>query len=142
MTYLEWFETHANKHKAIMDTLTTLSDSEVIEYFSYDNMKEKHVDFCPLYAEDKKCHIMEDLNCYLCACMHFRFSDEGIMKEGAKTCYSLCAIEAKEGKTFESDAAIHQDCSDCLIPHKKSVIEKHFSRDWREIMKKSYQPSN
>ena len=137
MTYLEWFEAHANKHKAIMDTLTELSDSEVIDYFSYENMKEKHVDFCPLYAEDKKCHEMKDLNCYLCGCMHFRFSDEGIKKEGGKTYYSLCSIEAKEGKAFVSDGSVHQDCSGCLIPHKKHVIEKHFSRDWREVMKQT-----
>ncbi len=141
MTYLKWFEAHANKHKAIMDRLTELSNSEVIEYFSYKNMKEKHVDFCPLYAENKKCHEMEDLNCYLCACMHFRFSDIGLEKEGDKTLYSLCSIEAKEGKIFNSVNAIHQDCSDCLIPHRKQVIEKQFSRDWREIMKKSIESS-
>ncbi len=137
MTYLEWFEAHAAKHKAIVDTLTELSDSEVIDYFSYENMKEKHVDFCPLYAEDTKCHEMENLNCYLCACMHFRFSDKGIRKEGTKRVYSLCNIEAKEGKAFVSEDAIHHDCSGCLIPHKKSVIEKQFSRDWREVMDKT-----
>ena len=80
---------------------------------------------------------MKDLNCYLCACMYFRFSDKGIIKEGNKTLYSLCSIEAKEGKAFVSDDAIHQDCSGCLIPHKKHVIEKHFSRDWREVMKQT-----
>jgi hypothetical protein len=137
MTYTEWFETHAQKHADIMKTLIHLSDDEVIGYFVYENMKEKHPDFCPLYAQNKKCHKMEELNCYFCGCMYFRFSDEGLKKEEGRTCYSLCSIEAKKGKRFESDEAIHQDCSECCIPHKRSVIKKHFSRDWREVMKQT-----
>jgi hypothetical protein len=137
MTYLEWFETHAKKHAMIMKSLINLSDDEVIDYFVYENMQEKHPDFCPLYAQGKKCHDMKELNCYFCACMYFRFSDKGIKEEGGKTCYSLCSIEAKGSKNFESADAVHLDCSDCLIPHKKSVIKKYFSRNWREIMEKT-----
>jgi Zn-finger protein len=117
MTYLEWFESHAKKHEEIMKTLTHLSDDEVIDYFIYENMQEK--------------------NCYFCACNHFRFSDDGVKKEGSKTVYSSCSIDAKEGKRFESEDAIHQDCSDCLIPHKKAVIKKYFSRDWRKVMERT-----
>ena len=135
MTYLEWFESHAEKHETIMQTLTQLNDDEVIDYFMYANMQEKHPDFCPLYAQNTKCHDLKSLNCYFCACNHFRFSDDGVGEEGSKTVYSLCVIDAKEGKTYESEEAIHQDCSACLIPHKRSVIKKYFSRNWREVMK-------
>ena len=134
MTYLEWFEAHANKHEDIMKTLSSLSDDEVIEYFMYENMQEKHIDFCPLYADNTKCHDIKELNCYFCACNHFRFSDDGLGKNASKTIYSLCSIDAKDGKTFETDTSMHQDCSDCLIPHKKSTIKKYFSRSWREVM--------
>ena len=134
MTYLEWFEAHAKKHKAIMKTLTHLSDEEVIDYFVYENMQKEHPDFCPLYADNVKCHDMEELNCYFCACMHFRFSDKGLKKEGDKTRYSLCSIKAKEARDFVSDDAIHLDCSSCKIPHKRSVVKKYFSRNWREAM--------
>jgi hypothetical protein len=137
MTYLEWFESHATKHEAIMKTLTHLNDEEVMTYFIFENMKEKHPDFCPLYAENKKCHDIEVLNCYFCACNHFRFSDKGLKKEKNKTIYSLCSIGAKEGKYFESEDAVHQDCSACLIPHQRAVIKKHFSRNWRDIMQKT-----
>lgn len=137
MTYIEWFETHAEKHDRIMETLTHLSDDEVIDYFVYENMQKKHPSFCPLYAENTKCHDMEVLNCYFCACNHFRFSDNGLKKEGDKTVYSLCNIDAKEGKIFESGDAIHQDCSDCFIPHRKAVIKKYFSREWRKIMEQT-----
>ena len=142
MTYIEWFESHANKHEEIMKTLTHLSDDDVIDYFIYENMQEKHPDFCPLYEQNKKCHDMEELNCYFCACNHFLFSDDGLEKKDNKTVYSLCKIDAKEGRIFESDNAIHQDCSACLIPHKRSVIKKYFSRNWREIMEKTIDNSS
>ncbi|MCD6213286.1 MAG: hypothetical protein J7J02_09950 [Sulfurovum sp.] len=135
MTYMEWFEAHAKKHEEIIKILTHLSDDEVIDYFIYENMQEKHPDFCLLYEENTKCHDIKELNCYFCACNHFRFADDGLKKEGDRTVYSLCSIDAKEGKTYESEDAIHQDCSACLIPHKRSVIKKYFSRDWREVMK-------
>ena len=134
MTYMQWFETHAKKHEAIMKTLTHLNDDEVIAYFVFENMQKKHPDFCPLYAQNKKCHEMEELNCYFCACNHFRFSDAGLKTEDEKTIFSLCSIDAKECKNFETEDAVHLDCSDCLLPHKKSVIKKTFSRDWKEIM--------
>ena len=137
MSYLEWFEAHARKHEAIMQTLTHLNDNEVIDYFNYENMQKNHPDFCPLYEQNKKCHEMTELNCYFCACMHFRFSDQGLAKEGEHTRYSLCSIHAKESKDFVAQKAIHLDCSNCYIPHKKSVIQKYFSRSWREIMAKT-----
>jgi len=137
MTYMQWFETHAKKHEAIMKTLTHLSDDEVITYFIFENMQKKHPDFCPLYVQDKKCHEMEELNCYLCACNHFRFSDEGLKTEGEKTIFSVCSIDSKERKNFETEDAVHLDCSDCLLPHKRSAIKKTFSRDWREIMRET-----
>ena len=137
MTYLEWFESHADKHAAIMKTLTHLNDDEVIAYFMYENMQKLHPDFCPLYADNTKCHEMEKLNCYFCACHHFRFSDKGLPSENGKTRYSLCDIKAKEASDFETEDAIHLDCSACYLPHKQAVIEKHFSRNWREIMKET-----
>jgi len=136
MTYRDWFELHGKKHQNIMKKLTHLSDDDVIAYFRFENMVEKEPDFCPLYKENKKCHEMEELNCYLCACPHFRFDDEGLSKEGGKVLYSICSIESKDGGQFVSDDAIHQDCSGCTVPHHDAYIKKHFSRDWFSIMRK------
>lgn len=119
-----------------MDKLTHLSDDEVIEYFRFENMVEKESDFCPLYAEHKKCHDTEELNCYLCACPNFRFNDTGFRVEEEKTLFSMCAIESPEGDRFITDNAIHQNCSPCLVPHQESYIKKVFNRDWFTIMKK------
>ena len=136
MSYKKWFQAHGKKHKEIMQKLTKLSDDEVIAYFRFENMIEQEPDFCPLYKENKKCHDIEELNCYLCACPNFRFDDEGISKKGSKTIYSTCNIDSKDGDIFQTEKAIHQDCSGCLVPHQEAYIKKLFSRDWFEIMKK------
>jgi len=137
MTYKEWFDAHGAKHRKIMEKLKKLSNEEVIAYFRFENMVEKEPEFCPLYAQKKKCHEMEVLNCYLCACPYFRFDDGGLYTENNRTYYSICSIDAKEGKEFVSNNAVHQDCSGCLLPHKESFIRKVFKRDWFKMMQES-----
>ncbi len=119
-----------------MTKLTHLSDEEVIVYFRYENMVQHEPDFCPLYAQNKKCHDMENLNCYLCACPNFRFNDAGIEQKEGKLLKSFCAIDSKEGAQFVGEDAIHQNCSGCTVPHHEAYIRKHFKRDWFDIMKK------
>lgn len=134
MTYSEWFQSHGSKHQAIMKKLQHLSEEEVIQYFRFDNMVKEEPDFCPLYKENRKCHDIDILNCYLCACPNFRFDDEGLEKEEEKTLFSLCNIDSKDGSRYISDDAIHQNCSECLVPHQEAYIKKVFSRNWFEIM--------
>ena len=136
MGYTKWFNEHALKHEEIVNRLKQegLSKLEVIEYFDFENMKLKEVDFCPLYRENKKCHDMESLNCYICACPNFRFDDEGIKKVEENTQYSFCCIESKDGRQGLYGDAIHQDCSKCSVPHHKAYIEKHFAWSWHEMM--------
>lgn len=134
MSYKKWFDEHAQKHKAIMNKLVHLGDEEVIEYFQFENMVKNEVDFCPLYTQNKKCHEMEELNCYLCACPNFRFNDNGFAKEEDKTLFSTCTIESPDGDRFISESAIHQNCAGCLVPHRESYIHKVFDRNWRTIM--------
>lgn len=135
MSYKQWFDTHAQKHKAIMNRLTHLSDDEVIAYFRFENMVKNESDFCPLYAENKKCHDTAELNCYLCACPNFRFNDTGFSLEEGKTLFSTCSIESPDGDRYVSDTAIHQNCAGCIVPHRDSYIRKVFDRDWLKIMK-------
>ncbi len=132
MGYLSWFENHAKKHQKIVDKLQHLSDDEVIEYFKWENISKTDVDFCPLFKEGKKCHDMEELNCYLCACPNFRFDDS------APKYKSYCGIDSKDGAKFEHNGIVHQDCSLCHVPHYKAYIKKNFNRDWKKIMKDCY----
>jgi len=136
LSYSKWFKSHGEKHKKIMDKLQNLSDDEVIAYFRFENMVEKEPDFCPLYLENKKCHDIEVLNCYLCACPNFRFNDVGFKKVNEKTKYSLCGIKSKDCRESCYGDKIHQDCSLCLIPHAKSYILDNFDYDWKLIMKR------
>ncbi len=137
MSYTNWFENHAQKHKKIVDKLiaSEYSKDEIIDYFDFENMVKNEKDFCPLYADGKKCHDMEELNCYLCACPNFRFNDNGVKKVDAKIQYSFCAIDSKDGRAGIYGDKIHQDCSKCKVPHKKEYIKKYFDYDWKEVMK-------
>jgi threonine-phosphate decarboxylase len=138
MSYLAWFDEHAKMHKKIVKKLLTqgLTQEQIIDYFDFENMLEQESDFCPLYADKKKCHEMESLNCYLCACPNFRFDDVGFKKVEEKTQFSFCAIDSKDGAQGVYGEAIHQDCSKCGVPHHRSYVEKHFDLDWKKMMKK------
>jgi len=137
MSYASWFDKHAQKHKKIVDKLlrNNLSEAEIIKYFEFENMVKNENDFCPLYAEGKKCHDMKELNCYLCACPYFRFDDEGVEEVEGKIKYSYCHIDAKDGKAGIYGDKIHHDCSNCIVPHTKKFISKKFSYEWKNIMK-------
>jgi hypothetical protein len=136
MSYIAWFEAHAKKHRKIVEKLLAcgMGKEEIIEYFVFENMVGKERNFCPLYSEGKKCHDLEYLSCYLCACPNFRFNDAGIEKVDGKTKYSFCAIDSKEGKLGVYGDAIHQDCSKCGVPHAKEYVVKHFDLEWKKMM--------
>ena len=136
MGYAKWLREHAKKHKKIVEKLLSkgLTKSEIIEYFDFDNMKEKERDFCPLYAQNKKCHDIKSLNCYLCSCPNFRFRDEGIKKIEDKIQCSYCNINSEDGRQGIYGNKIHQDCSRCQVPHTKEYVAKHFDLEWTKIM--------
>ena len=136
MSYKNWFENHARKHKQIVDRLVASKQTreQIIEYFTYENMAEKEGDFCPLYIEGRKCHDMDELNCYLCACPNFRFNDDGIKIIDDKMQYSFCSIDSKDAKQSIYGDKIHQNCTACVVPHIKTYIEKHFDHDWKVMM--------
>jgi len=126
LSYQSWIEQHNKKHKTIMNKLDNLTDTEVIEYFNFENMVINEPEFCPLFKESKKCHDIDELNCYLCACPNFRLSETK----------STCDINSKDGGSIIAKSGfIHQDCSKCSVPHSLSYVKKHFNRDWSFIMK-------
>ncbi|MCK9453755.1 MAG: hypothetical protein WCY51_02455 [Sulfurimonas sp.] len=135
MSYTEWFNEHADKHKKIVDKLLArgYGEDEIIEYFDFENMVKEENDFCPLYKEPVKCHDIEKLNCYLCGCPHFRFNDEGLGEYNKIKILSKCDIN--NGSKLASGGAIHQDCSKCTVPHHKAFVKKRFDTDWRKIMR-------
>lgn len=135
MNYKSWFNSHAKKHKKIIDKLLKkdYTKEQIIEYFNFENMVKMENDFCPLYADNKKCHDMSKLNCYLCACPNFRFNDEGLDTYNGFKILSKCDIN--NGEKFTNSGVIHHDCSKCTVPHHKAYIDKNFDLDWKKIMK-------
>ncbi len=124
MQYKAWLEEHQHKHQNILAKLAHRSVDEVISYFDYENMRIVESDFCLLYAQNVKCHQVESLNCYFCACPHFVFDDGGLERVGQKIRYSGCAIQSKEGREYIYGNAIHQDCTHCTLPHNKAYVAK------------------
>ncbi|MDD3595349.1 hypothetical protein [Sulfuricurvum sp.] len=137
MTYIHWFQTHAEKHRRILSRLSAqnLSPDQIVAYFTFEKMVEKEKDFCQLYATKRKCHDIPNLNCYWCACPYFRFNDNAQTDTEGIVVYSYCAINAPAGKPFRHENSIHHDCSDCTIPHDPDTILKKFSVDWNMTMK-------
>lgn len=124
MTYKDWYDNHAIKHKKIIEKVKHLSTQEIVEYFRFENMVKNEPEFCPLYKDNKKCHDTEKLNCYFCGCPNFRV---GEFK-------SYCDINSKDGGSIEHNGYTHQDCSKCTVPHKEDYVLKHFSLDWTSVM--------
>ena len=137
MSYTSWFNEHATKHHAIVQKLVNknFTKEQIINYFDFDTMVKMENDFCPLYKTNTKCHDMDELNCYLCACPNFRFNDDGIKEYNDKKIFSECNIN--NGKKLAFEDKIHQDCSSCTVPHHKSYVKKNFDLDWKKIMKES-----
>lgn len=136
MSYMKWFETHANKHHDIVQKLSIQNYTKemIIDYFFFENMVEKEPTFCLLYANKQKCHVIKSLNCYLCACPYFRFNDEGLKEKEGLLHKSACSINSKKSSYFRNQNIMHLDCSECLVPHTKTYISKHFDMNWKKIM--------
>lgn len=138
MGYLGWMEKFSSKHAKIVIRLQTtgLAKQEIIDYFEFENMRIHEETFCPLYAKNKKCHESEYLNCFLCGCPLFRADDQGLSREAEKIVYSKCSIG--KGSSSGKNGKIHQNCSACIIPHRKKFVNAYFDTDWKQIMKEVY----
>lgn len=137
MSYRSWFREHGNKHKAIVSRLVAqgYTKERIIDYFDFENMRVREPDFCPLYAQATKCHDVESLNCYLCACPLFRFDSEGLSKAEGVTTFSYCSVNSKFGQPSRYGDAIHQDCTNCSVPHGKKYVKANFGLEWSDVMK-------
>lgn len=134
MAYLDWFEGHKKKHIALVQKLEHKGYTKemIIEYFRYENLKKNETNFCKLFVENKKCHDIEGLNCYLCGCPNFRFDDFSTIQK------SYCAINSPSG----TKKGLHHDCSKCDLPHIEKFVSKQYNRCWETIMKGCNENSN
>ena len=129
MTYTDWATKHLASRREIQGKLEAhgCSSEQVIDYFDFDNMVTHEPDFCPLYKTNTKCHETGRLNCYLCACPHFKCSDEPLetLVNGDKL-FSLCTINSGNAGSFIVDKNVHCNCAACTIPHSTRAALKHY----------------
>lgn len=138
MSYMQWFMEHDQKHHLIVEKLKrqNFTKEQIIDYFVFENMVKVEPNFCLLYENKKKCHDIIYLNCYLCACPHFRFNDEGIeTKEAGFVVKSECSIHSKNASKFTYEKVEHLDCSKCILPHTHIFVKKYFDEVWQKMMK-------
>lgn len=131
MTYKDWNDNHLDKLTKVVESKKDFTLSETIDYFDYENMAINESEFCPLYREFTKCHQVNKLNCLLCSCPYFKYSDDEpfhITEDGNKV-MSICTISSTKAKTFTFNNISHCDCSDCHIPHSKKHIDKFMTNN-------------
>lgn len=131
MSYQKWLLLHAKKHEKIVDKLRLkgYSKKQIVAYFDYTNFSKNEPEFCPLFEKGQKCHDMDDLNCYFCGCPNFRF-----YQNQTKKVRSFCKVASKDGGQFSYKNSIHQDCSNCTIPHKQEYVLQNYTHNWIDIM--------
>ena len=129
MTFTEWVQKHEQEKNKILAKLSHLNTKQLVDYFEYENMKVNEPTFCPLYETNTKCHNLPDgkLNCYFCACPYFVYTDgEPLSIDHGMKVYSKCSIESVFAMKFiweeNGEDNCQCDCSQCFIPHKKSVV--------------------
>jgi len=137
MSYEDWYIKHGKKHRAIVDRLIGqgYTKDRIIEYFDFDDMVVNEPDFCVLYTQPKKCHAVEKLNCFLCACPLFRFDDSGVEVRDGHQVRSYCEVNSKHGTQKLFGDVIHQDCKNCAVPHSQKYVQKNFDIDWFNVMR-------
>jgi Zn-finger protein len=84
-------------------------NTSLIEEWDFEKRKKENPHGCICYEESKKCHDMEDLNCFFCYCPEY----DRTIKEGG------CKIDSSKGKYIDNHEGKIWDCSDCDFPHKK-----------------------
>tara|TARA_Y100000310_G_C20640218_1_gene793489 strand:+ start:672 stop:1106 length:435 start_codon:yes stop_codon:yes gene_type:complete len=98
---------------------------EIIKQTSFEVRSRNYSHECPYYVSNKKCHDLEDLNCFLCACPNY---NSGSLIGG-------CEIESKSGKWhYHKNLPKGKvwDCFDCSVNHSsgevRDYIEKNFDK--------------
>ena len=126
MTFAAWTKAHNKSVDLILEKLKGSTVDEIFNYFNYDNMVEAEPNFCPLYKDNIKCHNVNNLNCFLCSCPFFKYSDNmPIHYDMGIKVMSVCTINAKDASAFVSGREQQCDCSNCLIPHSEHFVKMH-----------------
>lgn len=87
---------------------------ETINIWDFETRKKSYPESCICYQENKKCHNIENLNCFFCYCPEYNRS----LEEGG------CKINSPSGKYIKTTNGKIWDCSGCTFPHEKENVIK------------------
>jgi Zn-finger protein len=83
---------------------------DILGDHDFKKRKKSNPESCICYQQDKKCHNIEELNCFFCYCPEYNRSVEG----------GSCKRESPNAKYINNkDGGKILDCSGCDFPHKK-----------------------
>jgi Zn-finger protein len=108
----------------------------IIESHRFEIRSRADPSVCPCYIMQEQCHIMENLNCFLCYCPWYDTS----------TPIGGCQRNSPDGKWFEHERLPQKkiwDCSDCTYPHTEDVVKEHLEKIFKSKNKseKKYEKS-
>lgn len=83
------------------------NNQELISEWDFEARKKVNTYGCICYEKNKKCHDIDELNCFFCYCPNY----DRTVKEG------LCKIDSPDGKYIDTSNGKILDCSDCTFPH-------------------------
>jgi len=112
--------TQNDRRDTLVKRLRLKDCDSILTVFEYDRLKEIESSFCPLFAEGIKCHSMEYLNCYFCACPHYIVDDSTY----------ICSINSRFAKYVENIL----DCSECKVPHKRGFVKKMLKNSTKKLI--------
>ncbi len=103
---------------------------EIVNATSFDFRRNYFQKACPYYSmyPITKCHDLDDLNCFLCACPNYA-SDK---LEGG------CNINGAGGKvTYHENLPVGEvwDCSDCSINHHRENVKSYIRTNFSSLKK-------
>lgn len=110
------FLTHLNLKKSLIIKQQSFKTvDEMVDYFDFENMSKYQKHFCILYKTGTKCHEIQNLNCFFCACPFYVVQDEK---------HTFCKINSKFASYIVLDDLNICDCTNCHFIHKKFVVNK------------------
>jgi Zn-finger protein len=89
--------------------------NDLVEEYDFEKRKKTHPEECICYKENKKCHDIENLNCFFCFCPNYNMETE----EGK------CKMSCQDGKYINTMKGKIFDCSACKTFHKKEEVTKY-----------------
>lgn len=134
-----------HRRNKILLTLISLPINNIVEYFNYNEMKEKHSEYCPLYLKNQICHEvnLKYLNCFGCMCPYYKLE---ISIDPETELYKLgqCLIKSnfgfyKQTTTKDNNKAPYLilNCLNCSIPHQHTFVRKYIELEKFKFLKTS-----